>query len=53
MIKKAIMEYGAVASEICMKFSTQYMNQASYYYNGNESRNHAITIIGWDDNYSL
>ncbi len=52
MIKKAIMEYGAVASEICMKFSTQYMNQASYYYNGNESRNHAITIIGWDDNYS-
>lgn len=52
MIKKVIMEYGAVASEICMKFSTQYMNQASYYYNGNKSRNHAITIIGWDDNYS-
>ena len=52
IIKKAIMDYGAVATQICMKFSSSYINGGSYYYYGNESTNHAITIIGWDDNYS-
>ena len=52
IIKKAIMDYGAVATQICMQFSSSYINGGSYYYYGNESTNHAITIIGWDDNYS-
>ena len=27
-------------------------NKASYYYNGNQITNHAVTIVGWDDMYS-
>lgn len=53
-IKNYIYKYGAVASSLYMLISDDYYNSATgaYYYNGKNARNHAITIIGWDDNYS-
>lgn len=57
-IKQAVYSYGAVQSSVFMdlknEFSTSvYYNQLenSYYYNGEETANHDILIIGWDDQY--
>lgn len=57
-IKRAIMEYGAVSASYCsdssFNYSTTYYNSttAAYYCNQNYSTNHAITIVGWDDDFS-
>ena len=50
-IKKAIMDYGAVCSEIY--WSNTYLNGNNYYCSGGESRNHAISVVGWDDTKSI
>ena len=50
-IKKAIMDYGAVCSEIY--WSSSYLNGNNYYYNGDSGRNHAISVVGWDDTKSI
>ena len=54
-IKSHLMNYGAIASGICWDF---YDNSTNLVYNdGSLTRDqyldsgHAITIIGWDDNY--
>ena len=49
-IKEAILKYGAVATSINWDFS--YAKGSTYYYPGNGSSNHGITIVGWDDTYS-
>ena len=51
-IKNVIMEYGAVYS--LMTYDDAYFNPITcgYYYNGSLSANHAVDIVGWDDNYS-
>jgi uncharacterized repeat protein (TIGR01451 family) len=51
-IKEAIMNYGAVYS--LMDYDDSYLNQNTegYYCNGTGDYNHAIDIVGWDDNYS-
>lgn len=51
-IKKAIREYGAVFST--MLWSDNYLNSYTNAYNASVSgeANHAITLVGWDDNYS-
>ena len=51
-IKNAIMEYGAVYS--LMTYDDSYFNPITcgYYYNGSSTVNHAVDIVGWDDNYS-
>ena len=51
-IKNAIMEYGAVYS--LMTYDDLYFNPMTdgYYYNGSLTVNHAVDIVGWDDNYS-
>ena len=49
-IKKAIMEYGAVSTSVY--WSSSYINNIkNYYYTGSSSANHAVAIVGWDDNY--
>ncbi|WP_405296193.1 C1 family peptidase, partial [Methanobrevibacter sp.] len=50
-IKKAIIEYGAVATAIYWS-AGRYGSNGNYYYPGSEGANHAVTIVGWDDNYS-
>ncbi len=49
-VKEAIMKYGAVATGIY--YTSSNMKSYSYYYSGTTGPNHAITIVGWDDNYS-
>ena len=51
-LKYVIMKYGAVYS--LMRYSDSYFNYLTngYYYNGQLEVNHAIDIVGWDDNYN-
>ena len=49
-IKKAIIDYGAVST--CIYWTGAYANGKNYYYTGSDGVNHAIAIVGWDDNYS-
>lgn len=53
-IKELIYKNGAVLTTTFMTEEKTYysVNNSAYYYNGNEDINHAITLIGWDDNYS-
>ena len=50
-IKYAILKYGAVVTG--MNYNSSYRNDVSYYYDGDEnSTNHAVCIVGWNDSYS-
>lgn len=50
-IKEAILRYGAVATGIY--YSGLYLLGSSYYYYDTiMPSNHAVTIVGWDDDYS-
>ena len=52
-IKKNLTEYGAMGAQIYAETPTYVSNdKLSYYYNGNNTINHALTIVGWDDDYS-
>ncbi len=50
-IKQAITDYGAVAVGMYMGKAYYNASTAAYYCN-KEDGNHAVTIVGWDDNYS-
>ena len=51
-IKEAILRYGGVSTGIY--YSSMYLSEhnAYYYYDNLMPSNHAVTIVGWDDNYS-
>ncbi len=50
-IKQAVMDYGAVFTS--MYYSSTYYNSDNYtyYFNGSTYSNHAVAIVGWDDNF--
>ena len=52
-IKNAIMTYGGMY--VSMYWSSSYYNSSeyTYYYAGTEVGNHAVTVIGWDDNKTV
>lgn len=51
IIKQAVMTYGAVQTS--MYWSDSYYNSSkrAYYYLGGAASNHAVCIVGWNDNY--
>ncbi len=49
-IKKAILQYGAVGTS--MHFNNNFFKGKGYYCWSPTASNHAVTIVGWDDNYS-
>ena len=51
-LKAAIMKYGAVSTCIYASSTSPYMNGGAYYCNLALGCDHAITVVGWDDNYS-
>ncbi|MBQ6266238.1 MAG: hypothetical protein IJK64_00535 [Clostridia bacterium] len=50
-VKQWIQTHGAVTATIYID-DVNYEYNGAYYYNGTESPNHQITLIGWDDSYS-
>ena len=51
-IKEAIQTYGAIFSSFYWSASRYNSSTYGYYYSGTTYSNHAITLVGWDDNYS-
>lgn len=49
-LKQALIDYGALYSN--MYYDDAYYTSASktYYYNGSSGTNHGVTLVGWDDN---
>ena len=50
-IKKAILKYGAVITS--MYYDDAYLTGDRYYYDGDKGSNHAVTVVGWDDNVEI
>ena len=51
MIKRAIMDYGAVYSPVYMDYKSDDIGY--YVYNALTKRDHAVTLIGWDDTVEI
>ncbi|MGB9834957.1 MAG: lectin like domain-containing protein, partial [bacterium] len=50
-IKSALMSYGGVYTAIYWSDSYYNPSKASYYYSGSSQPNHAVVIVGWNDDY--
>ncbi len=48
-IKKAVLAYGPLSTSYF--HSGAFASNSSYHYNGPTAANHAVTLVGWDDEY--
>lgn len=51
LIKQTVRTYGAMPISYYSKSEFYNSGKTAYYYNGSESHNHAVLVVGWDDNY--
>lgn len=53
-IKQALMDYGAVMTNVFMDDAAPYFNAATnaYCYTGTDDPNHGVAIVGWDDTFA-
>lgn len=51
-LKRAILDYGAIATSMHWDSDCTSSNSTYHCYLGSAGANHAITIVGWDDNLS-
>ena len=52
VMKSMIMKYGAVMGAICFDFNYFDDNHVNFYFPiKGEDTNHAVTVVGWNDNY--
>ncbi|MCF0226717.1 MAG: hypothetical protein HUK28_05340, partial [Methanobrevibacter sp.] len=52
LIKRSLIEYGAVTYTLFWDYAYFNLNTSAYYDNSTEKVNHDVIIVGWDDNYS-
>ena len=50
-LKAVVMEYGAVATSF--RWNGDFSWNGAYYYMGTNENNHAVSIVGWDDDYPV
>ncbi len=50
-LKWVIQNYGGIYSSMYWDSAAFNSQTAGYYYSGSSGSNHAITLVGWDDNY--
>ncbi len=50
VIKQFINDYGALHTNMCWDDASYNSSDYTYYYSGSASTNHAVLLVGWDDN---
>ncbi|MBQ6462047.1 MAG: InlB B-repeat-containing protein [Pseudobutyrivibrio sp.] len=51
-VKKAILEHGSVSTSFYASDDGAYSSTYNSYYTATEDQNHAVMLVGWDDNFS-